>query len=60
MNPFWSNLFYDMNEYGLTQECIAGRGGADIREELRRVEDKIRQLKPLEALELLAELKKYV
>lgn len=60
MTNFWDNLFYDMDECGLTRELMIVKAGAQIREDLRDAEDLIRQLKPLEALEKLAEIKKYV
>jgi len=57
MKSFWDNLFYDMKECGLTEELFAVKAGAEIRDDLRRIEDAIKDHNGKEALIIIAELK---
>lgn len=57
MKPFWDNLFYDMQECGLTQESFAVKAGNEIRDDLQRIEDAIKEYDGKKALAIIAELK---
>lgn len=57
MKVFWENLFFDMDECGLDRDAFAMRAGSEIRDDLRRVEDAIRDLDGKQALALIAEMK---
>ena len=61
MKPFWDNHFFDMGQGGEdAREMFALHAGAEIREYLREIEYDIRQLKTLDAMKKIAELKEYV
>ena len=59
MKAFWDNLFYDMAECGLSKEDFAKKAGKDIREDLCRIEDAIREYDGKEALALIAGFKNW-
>lgn len=58
MKEFWDNLFYDMAECGLSKDDFAIKAGDNIRDDLRRIEDKIKEHDGKAALNLIDELKK--
>lgn len=57
MKDTWDNLFFDMRECGLTEELFAEKAGAMIRDDLRRVEDAIKDHDGKKALSIIEELK---
>lgn len=57
MKAFWDNLFFDMDECGITRDQFALKAGTEIRDDLRRIEDAIRKYDGKKALELIDELK---
>jgi len=60
MKAFWDNLFFDLNNGELkSQEEMALKGGHNICDDLRRIEDAIRQHDGKKALEIIEELKNY-
>jgi hypothetical protein len=59
MKAFWDNLFFDIRESGDTNEVFAFKAGNEIRDDLRRVEDAIREYDLIKALTLIHELKNY-
>jgi hypothetical protein len=57
MEAFWDDLFYDMDECGLTREGFANKAGVAIRDDLRRIEDAIEEHDGKKALALIEEFK---
>jgi hypothetical protein len=57
MKAFWDNLFFDMKECGLTEELFAVKAGAEIRDDLRRIEDAIKEYDGKKALLIINEIK---
>jgi len=57
MKAVWDNLFYDMRECGLNEEGFAMKAGNEIRDDLRRIEDSIRDHDGKKALALIDEMK---
>lgn len=58
MKATWDNLFYDMRECGLTPEQFAQKAGDDIRFNLVRIEDAIREHNGAKALGIIEECKR--
>ena len=54
---FWDDLFYDMDECGLSREDFAMKAGNEIRADLRQIEDAIRGYDGKAALALIAKMK---
>lgn len=57
MKAFWDNLFYDMEECGLSKEDFAKKAGGEIRNDLSCIEDAIREHDGKKALALIDEFK---
>ena len=57
MKNFWSDLFFDMDECGLNREMFAIKAGNCIRDDLRMIEDAIKDHNGKKALFLLEEMK---
>lgn len=57
MKNFWSDLFFDMRECGLTEEMFSVKAGAVIKDDLRRIQDAIRDHDGKKALAIIEELK---
>jgi len=58
MKAFWNDLFYDMEECGLTKEEFAEKAGEDFRDELDRIYWAIKDHEPKKAFEVIQECKK--
>lgn len=59
MKAFWDNLFFDLEECGIDREAFAVKAGSEIRDDLRRIEDAIKEHDGKKALALIDELKGY-
>lgn len=59
MKAFWSDFFFDIEECGMDKETAAIKGGNEIRDDLRRIEDAIRSHDGKNALAVIEELKGY-
>lgn len=58
MKNFWADMFYDLHECGLSEELFSIKAGEFIKDDLRRVEDAIRDFDGKKALSIIEEMKK--
>lgn len=59
MKSFWSDLFFDIEECGVDKEAASMRAGNEIRDDLQRIEDAIKEHDGKKALAMIDGLKKY-
>jgi|GEM_PF-5753034 len=59
MKSFWDDLFFDMDECGITREEFALKGGAEIRDNFTQIENAICSHEPKKALEIIKECNGY-
>ena len=57
MKPFWDNYFADLEAGRIDQETFAMKAGAEIRDDLEKIEYLLKDFEVRMALDLIAELK---
>ncbi len=59
LNPFWDNLFSDLNREGMTLDKIADTYGRDIIGTIFQIRDAIKEYDLQKALKIIEDVKGY-
>jgi hypothetical protein len=59
MKSFWDNLFYDIDECGLSREEFAEKAGEEVRDDLNRIKRAIEEHDGKKALFIIKETSRH-